>query len=297
MLGHKPKGKPTNRFEPWDHNGPDQPLWNCAHLMTDSPQTPQKARKFKAVRTITALILREMSTTYGRSPGGYLWAILEPVAALTLMTLVFSAALRTPSLGSSFGLFYASGFLPFTLYLRLSGKISQALWFSRPLLRYPGVRYIDTIIARFLLNVLTYLTVSYLLISVIMVIFDIQTILDFRAIVLAFFLAALLGLGIGCLNCYLIMRFPIWGTLWGILTAPLFILSCILFILEDIPSKYQDILWFNPLVHLTGLMRTGFYPTYEASYVSVPYVLFVGLITLALGLVFLNRYHRDLLNN
>ena len=266
--------------------------------MANIPEIPNlKPRSFKSLRTIGALMLREMSTTYGRSAGGYFWAILEPVAAITLMTLVFSAALRTPSLGTNFGLFYASGFLPFTLYLRLNNKIANALKFSRQLLRYPGVRYIDAIIARFLLNVLTYVTVSYLLITVIITIFDVQTILDLRAIMLAFALAALLGLGVGCLNCYLTMRFHTWDTIWSILTAPMFILSCIFFILEDIPDKYQDVLWFNPVVHLTGLMRTGFYPTYEATYVSVPYVLMFGLITLALGLLLLNRFHRDLLNN
>ena len=31
--------------------------------------------RFATLRTITALILREMATTYGRSPGGYVWAI------------------------------------------------------------------------------------------------------------------------------------------------------------------------------------------------------------------------------
>jgi len=266
--------------------------------MTDIPELPQlKARRFKSIRTIAALVLREMSTTYGRSPGGYLWAIMEPVAAITLMTFIFSAALRTPSLGTSFALFYATGFLPFTLYMQLSSKIASALRFSRPLLRYPGVRYIDTIIARFLLNILTYVTVSYLLITVIMGIYDVRTILDLRIIVVAFSLTALLGLGVGCLNCYLSMRFHTWGTLWGILTTPMLIMSCVIFIFEDVPSQFQNILWFNPLAHITGLMRTGFYPTYEATYVSVPYVLFFGLITLTMGLVLLNRFHRDLLNN
>lgn len=263
---------------------------------TIPPSAPLRARRFKAIRTIVALMLREMSTSYGRTPGGYFWAVMEPVAAITLLTFVFSAALRTPSLGTSFGLFYASGMLPFQLYTQLSNKTSQSLKFSRPLLRYPGVRYSDAIIARFLLNTLTHLTVSYLLFALIMMLFRIETILDMPTIIAAFALAALLGLGVGCLNCYLIMRFPMWGTFWGIITAPMFLLSCILFVMEDIPQKFRDILWFNPVSHITGLMRRGFYPTYEASYVSIPYVLCFGLITLALGLLLLNRYHRDLLN-
>jgi capsular polysaccharide transport system permease protein len=35
-----------------------------------------------AMRTIVALIMREMATSYGRSPGGYIWAIAEPVAGI-----------------------------------------------------------------------------------------------------------------------------------------------------------------------------------------------------------------------
>jgi capsular polysaccharide transport system permease protein len=264
--------------------------------MSSLPTPPLRARSFKTTRTVLALMLREMSTTYGRTPGGYFWAIMEPVAAITLMTFVFSAALRSPSLGTNFGLFYATAILPFQLYMQISGKISKSLQFSKPLLRYPGVRYFDAILARFLLNVVTQITISYLLLSAIMILYRVETILDLRVIVIAFALAAILGLGVGCLNCYLITRFPMWGTFWSIITTPMFILSCIFFVMEDIPRQFQNILWFNPVAHITGLMRSGFYPTYEASYVSIPYVLFFSLITLALGLVFLNRFHRDLLN-
>ena len=57
-----------------------------------------------------ALIIREMATTYGTSPGGYLWALLEPVAGIALLTFVFTLALDTPPLGQNFAFFYASGY-------------------------------------------------------------------------------------------------------------------------------------------------------------------------------------------
>ena len=64
---------------------------------------PLQARKFKSARTIMALMLREMTTSYGRSPGGYVWAILEPVGAVAMITLVLSVGLRIriPSQGTS----------------------------------------------------------------------------------------------------------------------------------------------------------------------------------------------------
>ncbi|WP_260008654.1 hypothetical protein [Leisingera sp. M527] len=60
-----------------------------------------------------------MSTRYGRTPGGYLWAILEPMAAILFLAIGFSLVIRSPSLGS-FLLFYATGFLPFNLYQSIS---------------------------------------------------------------------------------------------------------------------------------------------------------------------------------
>ena len=51
-------------------------------------QSPQRVltRRFATPRTILALMLREMSARYGRSPGGYLWALLEPLGAILILS-------------------------------------------------------------------------------------------------------------------------------------------------------------------------------------------------------------------
>jgi capsular polysaccharide transport system permease protein len=90
--------------------------------------------------------------------------------------------------------------------------------------------------------------------------------------------------------------FPIWEVAWSIISRPLFLASGIFFIYDNLPPLAQDILWFNPLLQIVGLMRTGFYSTYTADYVSISYILAVSLTLLALGLVLMGRYHRDILN-
>ncbi|MBY6140990.1 ABC transporter permease [Leisingera daeponensis] len=260
------------------------------------PPGSGRARSFAALRTIAALMLREMSTRYGRTPGGYLWAVLEPLAAILFLAIGFSLVIRNPSLGTSFLLFYATGFLPFNLYQSVSTTVARALSFSRPLLRYPAVTWIDALLARFLLNSLTGILVTLLLTGAVLAVIDSRAVLDLPPAVLAMFLAMILGLGVGTLNCVLSGLFPLWEVAWSIFTRPLFIASGILFIYEDLPPLAQDILWYNPLIHISGLMRTGFYPTYSASYVSVPFVLLSSLGLLALGLVLTGRYHRDILN-
>lgn len=120
---------------------------------------PRPALARPPSRAIVALVLREIATAQGRIAGGYLWSVAEPVAAVALLSAVFALALTAPPLGQDFALFYATGYLPFMLYMDLAQKTGVALRFSRPLLAYPAVSWIDAIIARFVLNLLTQLLV------------------------------------------------------------------------------------------------------------------------------------------
>ncbi len=253
-------------------------------------------RRFATLRTTLALILREMSTRYGRTPGGYIWSVLEPLAAIIFLSLGFSLVLRTPSLGTSFLLFYATGYLPFDLYNTLTGSISSALKFSRPLLKYPAVTWLDAIAARFILNSLTSILIAILLLAGVLTAIGSRSTLDLPVVVLAFGLVMILGLAVGVLNCVLMGLFPMWTVIWKIVTRPLFLASGVIFIYEDLPVGAQQLLWYNPLIHITGLTRVGFYSTYNPSYISVTYVLAVSLIILAMGLLLLRRYHRVILN-
>lgn len=256
----------------------------------------QRKRSFGTLRTVVALILREMSTKYGRTPGGYLWAVAEPLAAILFLSIGFSLVMRSPSLGTSFLLFYASGYLPFGIYGKISNTTQSALRYSSALLKYPAVTWVDAILARFLLNSLTEIVVGALLIGGIMAIVDAHARLVAGPILEAVSLALLLGLGVGTLNCVLAGLFPLWGTIWAVLTRPLFLASGVIFLYEDLPALGQNILWYNPLMHITGLFRTGVYPTYTGAHINHMYVICVALVLLTFGLLLMGRYHRDVLN-
>jgi len=255
-------------------------------------------RRFKTARTVLALMLREMSTTYGRSPGGYIWAILEPIGGITMLTIIMVVGLRirTPPIGVNFPIFFASGMLPFMMYQQIANPVARAIQFSRPLLFYPGVTYVDAVLARFLLMFLTKVVVFFVVVGMITLLFDTRTSFDLGYIALSMAMAASLGLGVGCMNAYLIPTYPLWDSLWGIVTTPLFFMSTILFLLEDLPEDIRAVLWWNPLVHVVATMRRGFYPTYDGSFASPMYVFLIAAVAIALGLLLLGRFYRDILN-
>lgn len=254
-------------------------------------------RSFPTLRTIMALMLREMTTSYGRSPGGYLWAVLEPAAGTALLTAVFSLGFRNPSLGTDFPIFYASGLVPFFTYGILASKTGTAILSSKALLIYPAVTWLDALIARFTLVAMTQLMVAYVVFTFIIVVLDNAVSLSLEPILLAFTMTLFLSLGIGTLNGFLFAVFPIWQQAWSILTRPLFIMSGIFFLYDNVPDPYQSYLWYNPLVHIVGTARSGFYARYEAAYAEPLYVFGVGAVCLVAGMVFLHRYHNDILHN
>ncbi|MFT5623588.1 MAG: capsular polysaccharide transport system permease protein [Lentimonas sp.] len=253
-------------------------------------------RRFASVRSIFALMLREMATRYGRSPGGYVWALLEPIGGILILAAAFSILIRNPPLGNNFILFYATGFLPFTLYSSVSGAVSTSINFSRPLLQYAAVTWADAAIGRFLLNSLTNVLVSLIMMTAIMMYFDIRLAGDFSAIIIGYALMMLLSAGIGSLNCALQGLFPVWGQLWGVTSRPLMLASGVIILVDDLPAGIRDILWYNPLVHIIAIIRKGFYPTYDPSIASVAYAGGFGLVLLFFGVLLTGRYHREILN-
>jgi len=267
--------------------------------MTDitPPQSPvaYKGRRFATIRAILALMLREMSTSYGRSPGGYIWAILEPTLGIALLSLVFSAAFRTPPMGISFPMFYATGMLPFIMFTDIQSKTALSLMYSKQLLAYPTVTYLDAILARFFLNLVTQILVAYFIISGCFLLFETRVTLNPPLIILGFSMAAGLGLAIGILNAFLFTRFPLMQRAWSIMMRPMFLISCIFLLFETIPQPYQNWLWYNPLIHVVGITRSGFYGTYDANYASVLYVTGIALVCAPLGLVLLRRNYQNLL--
>lgn len=248
-------------------------------------------------RAVGALMLREMSTTHGRVPGGYLWAVAEPLFGIALLSAIFAIGFHAPALGTSFPLFYATGLLPFLAFTDISGKLAQALNFSRPLFAYPAVGAFDALLARFLLACVTQLAVASLLLGGIVFLSETRAIPDIAGLAQAAGLLMVLGGGIGALNCLLIGLVPLWQRIWSIAMRPMFLISGVFFTFESIPLPWREALWWNPLLHIVGLVRRGLYPGYDAAYASPVYVLLLGLGCALLAGIGLVRWHRDILSD
>jgi capsular polysaccharide transport system permease protein len=257
---------------------------------TDSispPGKPMRRLRFRTFRVLGALMIREMITRYGRSWGGYIWAILEPAGVVAVLTLAMGAFLRHPPIGKSFALFYASGYMVFYCFNSISGQSGTAVTVNRELLQLPMVRPLDAVIARFILTSLTLICVALLIFGTILTFT--HSGVDVGRLLRAFFAVGILGLGVGTTNAVLFAFVPVWRQVWTMLTAPLMIISGTFFLFSNMPSNIQKILIWNPLIHISGEMRMAFYPTYRGDYINIGYPIGVGFALVLIGMALVLR--------
>lgn len=251
-------------------------------LLTSSPGADLGAAAATQARVVGALLLREMR---GRSRLGYLWAVLSPIFHLILLTALFTAIKHRPApLGESLALFLATGLLPYKLFTGLSGRTHSAIRGNEPLFAIPVIKPIDPVLARIMLEALTFVCVCF-------IVFTGLAAMDLGMaprqpieLACAFFALGLLGTGIGVFNAAVARLFPVWERVYAVLTLPLFITSGIFYVPDLLPQKIRDVLVWNPVLHGVEWFRSGFYDDYGHLTLDRGYLLECGLAALLIGL-------------
>lgn len=254
-----------------------------------SDETSPRHIHMRRTRILAALVIREMCARFGRSIGGYVWAIAEPAGGILLLAIAFSFVSHKPPIGSSFMLFYATGIVPFMMYNTVANSTMLSIRANRGLLTYPVVTALDTILARCLLDTLTYCVIGAILLPAIILFDSAPTNIDPATIALAAAMACALGLGVGTLNCVLIGFFPTWQNVWAMINRPLFVVSGVLFSFDTLPTDLRNLLWFNPVAHVIGTMREGIYGVGGEGFVSLPYLLGTAMTLFVCGAFLLRR--------
>jgi capsular polysaccharide transport system permease protein len=237
---------------------------------------------------VFALFIREIKTRFGVYRLGLVWAFLEPMTFVIVISALRSISsggglFSGESHGMPYPIFLLLGYIPFMLFSKLLTQGAAAVNANQGLFNYRQVRPIDAILARTLLEVLIFSGVLLIFIALFWWFgFDAIIAAPVRLVV-TLALLSMLGGGLGMIICVGQLRFPELGMVVPLLTRPLFFISGLFFSLNDIPSQYHDYLLWNPILHAIELIRTACYPGYNAAFVSMGYLAFIALSTVFFG--------------
>jgi capsular polysaccharide transport system permease protein len=253
----------------------------------DQPTTLSELREalVTQIRVIGALVLRETKTRFGDSKLGYAWAIFEPLVHVAVLSLFYYALNRVSPVGKSVELFFATGYFAFMFYDKTATRVTGAITANKALLHLPVVKNMDVILARAFLELLTGITV-FALILVAFHMVGVEGALPINPLQLvgAALVMWCLGLGVGCINALLNMKFSAWDKLFRLVTRPLYLLSGILFMVERIPPPISTYLLYNPTLHGVEWMRAAFFEGYGVYSLDRGYLITWAVGMLVLGL-------------
>lgn len=235
-------------------------------------------------RILATLVLRETRASFGTSSVGYLWAILTPAISVGLLAFLFSLADRQPPFGTSLAVFFATGILTIEFFNKLSNTLTTAFNANKALLSYPLIKETDTLFARLLLISATYVMIMLIFHSALFVIGSGVVPHHPEIVLVAFAATMLLGFAVGTFNAVLASLWLSWPMIEKVLTRPLIFISGVFYLPSRLPQEAQDVLYWNPVLHLVEWFREGFYVNYNSTIFDPYYPITVGLIFLLIGL-------------
>jgi capsular polysaccharide transport system permease protein len=255
-------------------------------LSTWQPPSQSLWAAFRAQwNVIVALMLREAVSRFKHQRLGYLWAIFDPLMQIGMWFVIFTVlrALQ-PIADMPPAVFLATGIVPFFFFSSISTYLSKSVSSNRALLRFPMVKQLDAILARFLLETSTMVIMGVVVFSIILTLNSAAFPADWMGILVTSLGMLMLGLGFGAFNTMIILLVPSYEKVQRVLNQVLFFTSGAIIPLSSLPRGLQEALMWNPLLNGVERFRSSWSHTFDSPAASNAYV-FVwagGLLLIAL---------------
>lgn len=104
-------------------------------------------------RVISALMIRELVTRFGRENIGFLWMMVEPLLFAGLVGITWRYMRGPEEHGVSIVAFVASGYIPLTLFRHAIIRCTRVFSVNGSLLYHRQIKVLDFIFVRFLIEV------------------------------------------------------------------------------------------------------------------------------------------------
>jgi len=236
---------------------------------------------------IWALALKDLRVRYKRSVLGFLWALLNPLFMMVILTVVFSAFMRLAI--DHYAVFLLVAILPWTFFSQALSYSVESIVGNGELLKKLYIQKSVFPIAAVLANLINFLLSLIPLILLLLVLrFPFYWTWLYLPFPLLCLIAFTLGFGFFCAAVNVFFRDV--AHIVQIVLAGWFYCSPIIYSMDYIPQKYYFFFRLNPMVYILNGFRLSIYhgmlPTVQSAAMSLA----CGLVFLVLGYLVFRRY-------
>lgn len=235
-------------------------------------------------RILSALMVRDMMMRYGRANIGFLWVVLEPMI-LTLGVMGVWSLLKSPyEHGIQIISIVLTGYMPLTLWRHITGSGNFAFRRSIGLLYHRKISMLDVVFGRLLLELIGTTTALLVVYCVLYLSGIVAPVADVGLMIAAWTILALLSTGValvfaaGTEYSETVDRFV---QPFQYLILPI---SGAFFMIEWLPQRGRDAIWYSPTVHCYEMFRAGFFGEGVPTHFTWWYPMVWAIALIALGL-------------
>jgi len=244
-------------------------------------------------------VKREFQTKYRNTMFGVAWNVVQPLAMITVYTVIFAGVMRAklPGVESTLGysIYLCSGILTWGIFAEITTRAQNMFLDNANLLKklsFPRLCLPVIVVINALLNyaIVFGLFTSFLIVSGNFSGFPFIALLPIMALLVTF--AAGLGIVLGILNVF----FRDVGQFFGIFITFWFWLTPIVYPANILPPDIKPFLTWNPmagiLAAVQGIVVNGYWPKWE----SLAYSLAFTLVLCLLGLWLFRKHAGEIID-
>jgi ABC-type polysaccharide/polyol phosphate export permease len=236
---------------------------------------------------IWALALKDLRVRYKRSVLGFLWALLNPLLMMIILTVVFSSVMRISI--DHYAVFLLAALLPWTFFSQALSYSVESIVGNGELLKKLYIGKSVFPVAAVLANLINFVLSLIPLVLLLLVLrYPFHWTWVYLPIPLVCLVAFTLGFGFFCAAANVFFRDV--AHIVQIVLSAWFYFSPILYSMDFVPKKYYLLFRLNPMLYiLNGFRMAIFYgdlPTAKSAAVSAA----VGFVFLVLGYQVFRRY-------
>ncbi len=236
---------------------------------------------------IWALALKDLRVRYKRSILGFLWALLNPLLMMIVLTIVFSTIMRFPI--NQYAVFLICALLPWTFFSQSLSYSVDSIVGNGELLKKLYIGKSVFPVAAVLANLINFvLSLIPLLLLLLVLRFPLHWTWVYLPLPLICLIAFTLGFGFLCAATNVFFRDV--AHIIQIVLSAWFYFSPIIYPLDLVPQKYHILFRLNPMLYIINGFRMAIYygalPTVQSAAMSLA----GGFIFLIAGYLIFRRY-------
>ncbi len=246
------------------------------------------------VRVIGALMMRELTTRFGRENIGFLWIMGEPLLFAVLVGVLWRFLKGPTDFGLDIVAFVVSGYIPLVMFRQSVNRSIKTFTVNGGLMYHRQIKVLDLLLVRFLIELAGH-TMAYLFIGVVLAVLGFFPVpFDIGYVLLGGLYYAFFTFAIVVIVAPLSEMSEVVEKIVPVTTYLMIPLSGSFFLVSALAPEAKEAVLYSPSVHGMEMMRYGVFGPSIDPHFSLLYPVLVCLPLVAVGLLLCRIVRRRL---